>query len=75
MILREMMDMKVAEQANKETTQTFIDAGFDVETVDDSITVYSRPVSNDVREASRVLTKRTIGYTSKDITGRENKRF
>jgi hypothetical protein len=70
MLLREIKDLEVREQATREATQDFIDAGFSVETVDDSVTIYSREVSHDVREASRILSgRRRIGYRSPDIPG------
>jgi len=71
MMLREIKDLEVQEKATREATQDFIDAGFSVETVDDSVTIYSREVSHDVREASRILSgRRRIGYRSSEIVGR-----
>jgi hypothetical protein len=70
MLLRDIKNLEVQEQSVREATQDFIDAGFSVETVNDSVTVYSRPVSHDVREASRILSRRTIGYRSPDIPSR-----
>lgn len=52
----------------------FTDAGFSVERVSERTVVYERPVSDDVKEASRVFTqRRQIGYMSKDIPGRKLK--
>ena len=60
----------MAKQNTQELDQDFIDAGFTKEKVG-SVTIYKRPVSKDVIDASvQIAIKRTIGYTSKDIPGR-----
>jgi len=75
MLLKAIADMKARDKTAERNAQTFVEAGFNIEREDDAVIVYSRPVSEDVREASRVLVhKRTIGYTSKDIPPRRKKR-
>jgi hypothetical protein len=51
---------------DSERDKAFIDAGFKPEKVG-SVTIYKRPVSEDVIEASIQFSKRQIGYTSRDF--------
>jgi hypothetical protein len=68
-------DLRVRDKMAEKNAQTFVEAGFTVERHDDDTVVYSRPVSEDVREAARVLVhKRQIGFKSKDILPRSKRR-
>ena len=62
---------KTAEELDKKVAceKAYTDEGFTIER-EDSMTIYRRPVSDDVIETSRYLARRrAIGYTSKDIPG------
>jgi hypothetical protein len=77
MITRMIMDLKVRDKMAERNAETLVKAGFNIEQHDNdnSSVVYSRDVSPDVREASRVLVhKRQIGYGSKDIPPRNKRR-
>lgn len=67
----------MADRNNKDqlSEKDFTDAGFSVEKVGKTTILYERPVSRDVVDTSMLFTRsRTIGYTSKDIPGRKDKR-
>ena len=59
-------------QEHEDQQMEFIDAGFTPEKVG-NVTIFKRPVSEDVIEASIEFAKRMIGYTSKDIPPRRPK--
>jgi hypothetical protein len=68
------MPNRVDDSEREQTSErAFRDAGFTVERVG-SVTIYRRPVSEDVIEASMYFArKRAIGFLSKDIPGRREK--
>jgi hypothetical protein len=66
-----MPDMNDKTEKERVNEKAFRDEGFIVEK-HGSVTIYRRPVSDDVIEASMSFAKRTIGYTSRDIPGRKH---
>lgn len=66
------MQKAIDTSVEKHEDQDYRERGFTVERKG-SFTIYRRPVSQDTVEASRLFSKRRIGYRSTDIPGKRCK--